>query len=362
MNEAYASMMGWGPRRIVHREIWACPEAETALTGIDTYEHPRRCRQRWNELFPHMPLAVPAKDDPRPRPKLDGDDQSADHDGHTVRWGAGTTATFQHGEAFFRDADEVFAFSPLEHADMTGWRHVVNNYDFSSEEALYRHFRKRYPAEWGDTAPPETTTSAGIYNTMFMWPMLTFGWELFMECCLDPRFDRIMDEFAELSRRAFKAMARLPVNFIRSHDDIVMTRGPVCSREWMNRHIFPRYEEFWGIVKAAGKEVHMVVDGCVDAFVDDIMACGARGIVSEPYTDFKAIARRYPNPYLSGEGDNRVLMRNDPAEIEAMVDSMVETGRMSGGYVMSIGNHIPWNVPPDAIKRYLDLTAKKAWR
>ena len=41
-----------------------------------------------------------------------------------------------------------------------------------------------------------------------------------------------------------------------------------------------------------------------------------------------------------------------------MVESMVETGRMSGGYMMCIGNHIPWNVPPQAIKRYLDLSAE----
>ena len=35
-----------------------------------------------------------------------------------------------------------------------------------------------------------------------------------------------------------------------------------------------------------------MVDGCMDAFVDDVMACGARGIISEPYTDYKAIARQ----------------------------------------------------------------------
>ena len=362
MDDRYATYMGMGPKRILHKEIWACPDAETELTGIDTYDHPKQCREKWNELFPHMRLAVPKSDDPRPRPKLDGNTASADLAAHAVRWGTGTTATFQHGEAFFKNPEEVFAFSPLEHADMREWKHVVNNWDFRSEETLYTMFRKRFPEEWGDQAPEESTTTVGIYNTMFMCPMLTFGWELFFECCMDERFERIMDEFAELSRRAFKAMARQPVNFVSSHDDIVMTRGPVCSPAWMRKYIFPRYEEFWGIVKDAGKEVFMVVDGCVDAYVDDIMACGLRGIVSEPYTDYKAIARRYNNPLLSGEGDNRVLMRNDPREIRAMVESMVETGKMSGGYMMSIGNHIPWNVPADAIKHYLDLTAELAYR
>jgi len=31
---------------------------------------------------------------------------------------------------------------------------------------------------------------------------------------------------------------------------------------------------------------------------------------------------------------------------------------MSGGYAMCIGNHIPFNVPPEAVKRYLDLSAE----
>ena len=35
-----------------------------------------------------------------------------------------------------------------------------------------------------------------------------------METCLDPRFERVMDEFAELNRRLFRAFARLPVNFV----------------------------------------------------------------------------------------------------------------------------------------------------
>jgi hypothetical protein len=45
-----------------------------------------------------------------------------------------------------------------------------------------------------------------------------------------------------------------------------------------------------------------------------------------------------------------------------MVESMVETGKMCRGYMMGVGNHIPWNVPPEAVKLYLDLSAELAWR
>ena len=31
--------------------------------------------------------------------------------------------------------------------------------------------------------------------------------------------------------------------------DIVLTRGPVCSPDWMNKYIFPRYEEYWGLLR-----------------------------------------------------------------------------------------------------------------
>jgi uroporphyrinogen-III decarboxylase len=53
-------------------------------------------------------------------------------------------------------------------------------------------------------------------------------------------------------------------------------------------------------------------------------------------------------------------MRNDPAEIRRMVESMAQTGRMSGGYMMCVGNHIPFNVPGEAVKRYLELSRELA--
>jgi len=355
------TFMGMGGQKLIHWEHWSNPDAETYLTGVDYYEHPKLCREKMKELYPMLELNIPDTDNPKPRPRL-GSEISSDREAHTVRWGDGETGTFQHGEAYFNSPDEVFTFSPLEHADFTAWGHVVENLDYTSEEALYKQFRARYPLEWGDKAPEGSAASSGFYNTMFMWPLLTFGWELFLECCMDDRFERIMNEFAEINRRVFRAMARLPINFTVCHDDIVMTRGPVCSPKWMKKYIFPCYEEFWSILKAAGKEVIFMSDGCVDAFADDVMACGARGIISEPYTDYKKLAEKYKDCFIAGEGDNRILSRNDPDEIRAMVESMVTTGKMSHGYMMCIGNHIPWNVSPEGIKRYLDLSDRLAYR
>jgi len=361
----FLAYMGLWPSPIPHWEHWSCPDGETYLTGIDYYDHPRQCRLRLGELYPQLQLGVPDTDEPVKRPTLGHDAGQASSDGeqHTVRWGAGTTATFEHGEKFFKTADDVFAFSPLAQGDFRDWP-VVNSMDFRDEEKLYREFRAGFSADWGDTPPDGSAASSGFYNTMFMWPMLTFGWELFLECCLDPRFERIMDEFAEINRRVFRSIARLPVNFVICHDDIVTSRGPVCSPQWMHKYIFPRYEEFWGLCRATGKEVLFMADGCMDAYADDVLTCGARGIISEPMTDYKAIARRHAGEdlFLTGEGDNRILTRNKPDEIRAMVDSMIETSRMTGGYMMCIGNHIPWNVTPEGIKTYFDYAAERVDR
>jgi len=357
-SDRYLALMGLAPRRIPHWEHWSCPDAETYLTGIDYYEHPKLCREKMRELYPQLNLGVPKADDPKPRPEHQADTGKG-------RWGDANRDYWQQEEASrrFGSIEDMLAFSPLKQGDFTGW-HVVVDGDYSSEEVIYRCHRAAYPAEWGDKAPAGSDASAGFYNTMFMWPLLVFGYENFLTLCLEPAFERIMDEFAEINRRVFRAFARLPVNFVVCHDDIVLASGPVCSPQWMHKYIFPRYEEFWGMLKAAGKEVIFMVDGCVDAYVDDVIACGARGIISEPYTDYKAIARRHEgkNLFLAGEGDNRILTRNDPAEIDAMVRSMVQTARMTGGYMMCIGNHIPWNVTPEGIQRYLDRSAEWARR
>jgi hypothetical protein len=357
MSDAFSqSVMGLAPKRIAHWEHWSNPDAATYITGIDYYEHPRLSMQRLMEIYPFAGVAVPEKDDPIPRIESQADYGRG-------RWGAERRDHWQQEIASrrFGSIEDMLKFSPLAQADFTGWHTVVEG-DFGCEEVIYQRYRKRYPYEWGDKAPVGSSASVSFYNTMFMWPMLTFGYENFLSICLEPEFARIMDEFAEINRRVFRAFARLPVNFVICHDDIVLTNGPVCSPQWMRKHIFPRYEEFWSILRAAGKEVIFMVDGCVDAFVDDVMACGARGIISEPYTNYKAIARKYNNCFIAGEGDNRVLTRNNPSEIRSMVESMVETAKMSGGYMACIGNHIPYNVPGDAVKRYFDLSAELGYR
>jgi len=356
MDPRYQTLLGKGPKKIVHWEHFSNPDAATYISGIDFYQHPRLCMQKINEMYPFLYLPVPASDDPLPGPEEQKDTKKG-------RWGHQNREYWQQEEAqnFFKDREEMLKFSPLENADFSSWK-IPEAADYRDEETIYKRYRKNYPAEWGDKAPEGTYVSAGFYNTMFMWPILVFGYENFLSICLEPEFERIMNEFAEINRRVFRAFARLPVSWVCCHDDIVTTAGPLVSPAWMRKHIFPRYEEFFSILKNAGKHIVFMSDGCLNMFVDDLMALGIRGIISEPYTDYKSIAKKYKDCFLAGEGDVRILMRNNQEEIRSMVVSMVETGKMCGGYMMCIGNHIPYNVPPAAVKLYFDLSAEIGYR
>ena len=153
-SDTYKAFMGMWPKRIPHWEHWSCPDAETYLAGIDYYQHPRLCRLKMQEIYPQLGLPVPESDDPKPRPSESADAPTASvyaHGGRHVRWGDCETWEWDWGNAC-KTAEEVFAFSPLAHADFTDVP-VVESHDYSDEEQLYQMFRKRFPQEWGDKAP-----------------------------------------------------------------------------------------------------------------------------------------------------------------------------------------------------------------
>jgi hypothetical protein len=340
-----------------HWEHLSNPDFERHMTGIDPWEKPRSARLKLLEMIKiDLGVGVPAKDDPIPR--LDPSQSSfADEEGRRrVQWGAGLSGYWDWGKEF-KTIEQVLAYEPLKHLDLRKG-HVVENRDYSlDDEAFYRSYAGPNPAP----APPtDRIASAGFYNTLFMWPLLTFGWELFLELAAahHDHLKRLLADFAVLSRKVFRTFARLPVNMVVCHDDICTTAGPVCSPKWLRTFIYPYYEEFYSVLHAGGKKVIFLSDGNIDKVADDVVAIGADGFLSEPYTDWKAIARKYPTKLIAGEGDNRILMRNNPNEIRAMVERMVETGKPCPGYFMCVGNHIPWNVPPAAVELYFKLSAE----
>jgi len=348
--------------RIPHWESLSNPGFEKLLTGIDPWKHPQKARRRLLELLPQDVGSVPTTDEPL-EPLPEGQLTTVNEKGQqAARWGASHTWHWSWGE-HFKSIEDVLAYDPMDHLDQrdTG---IVAEYDYRlSVDELAQELQRRADesrAVTGDIA----LVTGGFYNTLFMWPLLTFGWELFLElgAAYEEDMARLLSGFAVRSRKIFQAYARTDIEVISSHDDICYARGPVFRPEWLRRMIYPYYEEFWGVLKQAGKKVVFICDGNLDLVADDIFACGADGLRSEPFTNWPEIARKHPDKVLVGDGDNRILSTGDREAIYSMVEEMTDWGKRYPGYFCDCGNHLPWNLPPEAIKHYFDASDKFGWR
>ena len=348
--------------RIPHWESLSNPAFEQRVTGIDPWEHPQRARQCLLEKLPQDVGSAGTSDEPVERLE-EGSLTFIDEDGkRSARWGTGRTWHWNWGE-HFRTMDDVLAYDPLEHMDQRGTG-VVAEYDYGlTVDELACQLQQTIDRQRSATGGRALVTG-GFYNTIFMWPLLTFGWELFLELGAAHPEETIslLSRFAERSRNIFQAYARTDIEVVTSHDDICFARGPVFNPDWLRRMIYPYYEEFWGLLKAAGKKVVFISDGNVDDVADDVFACGADGIRSEPFTDWPAIAARHPDKVLCGDGDNRIVVTGDRAAIFRMVETMAEWGRRYPGYFYCVGNHLPWNLPAEGIVHYFEASEKYGWR
>ena len=348
--------------RIPHWESFSNPAYEELATGIDPWQHPQQARQRLLEVLPIDVAHVPLSDRPIERPLDDQLTFVDEHGERSARWGAGRTWHWNWGE-HFKSIDDVLAYDPMEHMDQrnTG---VVAEYDYDlSVDELALILQKDLDEKRAATGNRALVTG-GFYNTLFMWPLLTFGWELFLELggLYEEDMRRLFSQFADRSRKIFQAFARTDVEVVTSHDDICYARGPVFNPTWLRRMVYPYYEEFWGYLHGAGKKVVFVSDGNVDKVADDVFACGADGIRSESFTAWETLALRHPDKILVGDGDNRVIATADREAIFGMVRRMAEWGKGCPGYFLCVGNHLPWNLPADGIAHYFNASEQYGWR
>jgi len=279
--------------RIPHWEHFSNPGFVELVTGIDPYEKPRSAALTAYGMLPiDLGFPIPATDDPIPRPR-ESETVHVDGEGRRmIRWGDSYSWHWDWGKGF-ATIEDVLAYDPLEDMDQRD-RPVVASLDYSlSVEELAMQFQGGPPPGLG-AARAGTMREGGYYNTLFMWPLLTFGWEMFLRLIGEYPEDcrRLLAGFAERSRKLYRAYAMTDIDVMVTHDDICFASGPVCSPRWLRENVYPYYEEFFGLMRDQGIKVLFITDGNADKVADDLFACGVDGLVSEPFTDWKALAAR----------------------------------------------------------------------
>jgi len=253
-------------------------------------------------------------------------------------------AVYAQGGRDFRRASRC-PFKTVEEALQLD---VLEQFGTEASQTIVDRIEKRYGAmrdEWS-----ECVTTAGVYHTMFSGLIAIFGWEmLLLAGGSDPdRFSRVVDSYYRWIEQYYQAHAKSSARVFIAHDDICWSSGPVFHPDWYRKHIFPKYKELFRPLREAGKIILFTSDGDYTMFFDDIVACGADGLVMEPCCDMARFAEKYGKTHgFVGNADTRVLLTGSKQDIYSEVKRCMDIGKEYPGFIMAVGNHIPPNTPVD---------------
>jgi len=196
------------------------------------------------------------------------------------------------------------------------------------------------------------------YTTLFMWPVVEFGWEAFLlAAASDPdRFDDVFwQPWSQISREYFEVAAQLPDEVIFCHDDLVMSTGPVFPPEFYEKYIFSRYEYILEPVIQAGKKIVFVCDGNLDMFLERLLQFPFAGLMYEnPATSFDRVLATWGQ---AGRGfiggiSTAILTNGSPEEVRKHTQEVIKKGQAYPGFIISSCGGLHGNIPLENIRAY----------
>jgi hypothetical protein len=336
------------PRGIAECENLDHPAYMQELIGWDPWENPQ---QAYLQAFRALDLdwvhAIPASATPRgtfvqrSSVELPGGERITD-------WGL--NASHWREEFQFGSVEDVLAYDPLQN---------VPEVDHIAAKFKPRWFQGMFDEQ--ALAGDSMLVCGTYYTTLFQCGIMVFGWPLFLTAAgAEPeRFQRILDAFAELTRRniAEYAAQNRPLLFI--HDDIAMQHGMVFHPDWYRKRIFPLYEKILEPVLANPvTRTCFVSDGDYTAVVPDLLALGFDGLMVSPNMDLGEIARLYgKDHYLVGNVDTAVLTFGDQDDVRKEVARCVEQGKAAGGHIIKAIGDMPHNIPIANLRAYFEAVS-----
>lgn len=246
-------------------------------------------------------------------------------------------------ESPFKTPEEVWSFDPLSEYGLPDCHEQVEHY-----EGLVQKWRQD---------EPEILTTGGYYRTIVSGAIDAFGWYMLLLAAADQnKMEQVFDRFFQYTLFHMKAWAETSVEVIIQHDDFVWTQGPFMHPEFYRKVIIPRYAELWKLLHVAGKKVLFCSDGNFTMFAEDIAKAGADGFIFEPVNDFEFMAERFGQSHcLVGSCvDCWDMTRHTWDVVKASMDKTFELAGKCKSLIWAVGNHIPANVPPDMMDRYIE--------
>jgi hypothetical protein len=341
--DVLAALAGQFPAKIPSKETLNHPGIMQLVSGLDPWEDtPAAFEVSWRKLGIDVHSALPAGNVARPRVPggtwEEGGVRYADY-------GVYPTSMPLPEDLGARklDLERIFEYDP-----------AADDFDLAEETREWRERRAAFEATFGDLAVMYHL----YYTTLFMWPVMRFGWEDFMlAAASDPvRFDeRLWGPWAAISRRHMEALAAMDEEVVFCHDDLAMATGPVFRLEFYDRYIFPRYEWIMEPVTRAGKKLIFVVDGNSDAFLRRLLEFPFAGIMPEnPATSFDLLLETWGKAgrgFLGGIS-TALLTQGTPEQVAAHTREIMTRGREYPGFMVSSCGGLPGNIPLENLLAY----------
>lgn len=249
----------------------------------------------------------------------------------------------QPGECPFRTVEEVWAFDPIAEYGLP---------EMSEQVAAYEG-----QITWSREHLPEQLLTGGYYKTVVSGAIQAFGWDAFLLAAAErDRLEKVLDGFFRFTKHHMDAWARTSAEAIIQHDDFVWTEGAFLNPAIYREVIIPRYAELWKPLRAAGKKVLFCSDGNFMEFAEDILAAGAEGLIFEPDNDFGWMVERFgDSACLVGSAvDCRDLAFASWETVKATMDRTLQLAKRCKGLIWAVGNHMPANIPPEMMDRYIE--------
>ncbi len=261
--------------------------------------------------------------------------------GHAV-YAADGSDLRQPKECPFKTVEEVWAFDPSAEYGLP---------DFNEQVAAYEKMIQDNRVSW-----PDQLGCGGYYKSTVSGCIQTFGWDMFLLACADrAKIEQVLERFAAWTLFHMRAWAETSAEVIIQHDDFVWTEGAFMNPDIYRQTIIPNFGEMWKPLHAAGKKVLFISDGNFMEFAEDIAEAGADGFFFEPMHKFDFMVERFGSSHcLIGSDVDCVDMAFRPWEtVKASMDRTFRLAEKCKGLIWAVGNHLPANIPPWMMDKYI---------
>ncbi len=374
-NDILNALSGIFPERIPCKETLNHPEFIEYVTGINPFQNtPLAFRNAWEKLGIDIHVVLPTKNAPLPK-KPDG----SWREGNLRLTNMGvypTTSVEEYCPGLDKsELDWILKYDTSRDGFLEE-KYVgkIPEYEMQASfrpacglqgEGLVgtinqlRQLDRDFKQDFGDKA----VMYHNYYTTLFMFPVVKFGWESFLTgalTCPDEFNVKLWEPWSEISRKYAKVAATLETEVLFFHDDLVSGTGPYFDMPFYEKYILSRYDYILEPCIKAGKKIVYVCDGNMDVFLERLLQLPFDGLMFEnPATPYNRILETWgkANRGFIGGISTALLTHGTPEQVRNHTVEVIEAGRKYPGFIISSCGGLHGNISIENMIAY--FTARK---